>query len=162
MIKQIKEKVNKLAKDMVSLCGDLDLKISFAESMTGGLMVSQITRIENASSILEESFVVYSEQAKMNILKCKKESIEKYSVYSKEIVSEMIEGLKNLSQADIKVAVSGIAGPKTFKDIKVGQVFIAVEMNNELFTFEQHFTGSREDIQWMTTEFVFQFIISRL
>ena len=162
MINKIKTHVNQLAKDLVVLCREKGMKISFAESMTGGLLVSQITRIENASKILEESFVVYSNQAKMRILSCKEETIKKHSVYSKEVVSEMIQGLNHFSQAHIKVSVSGIAGPKTYGDFKVGQVFIGIEINNELFTFKQHFNGDREEIQWKTTEFIFEYILSQL
>lgn len=162
MINNLKIHVNQLAKDLVVLCRENGLKISFAESMTGGLLVSQITRIENASKILEESFVVYSNEAKKRILSCKEETIQKYSVYSKEIVCEMLEGLKSLSQAHIKVAVSGIAGPKTYDKFQVGQVFIGIEIKNERFTFDKHYSGDREDIQWKTAEFIFEFILNQI
>ena len=70
--------------------------ISCAESCTGGLLASTIINVSGASDIINESYVTYSNEAKIKVLKVKKESIEKYDVVSEEVVKEMANGLLDL------------------------------------------------------------------
>ena len=94
---------------LVILLKEKGLKISFAESATGGMMASKIVDISGASDVLERSFVVYSNQAKIDILGVKKKDIEKYDVVSSPVASQMADGLMKISGADINVSVTGYA-----------------------------------------------------
>ena len=81
-----------------------DLKISFCESCTGGNLVASLVKFPGASNILEESYVTYSENAKQKIVGVKKETLDKYTIYSKEVASEMALGLFKISNSDVCVA----------------------------------------------------------
>jgi len=159
-MKSLIEKVEGLAKDLVEACIQKQLKIVFAESMTGGLLASLVTSIPDASKMLSESFVVYSEQAKINILNCKRDTIDKHSVYSKDVIIEMLEGLKTISKADILVAVSGIAGPKTYNDLEVGTVYMGIEIHGKRHIYKEVFHGNRKTITYKTSQYIFNTIIN--
>lgn len=156
------ENVNLLAKDLVHLCIKKNLKIVFAESMTGGLLANLVTSVPDASKVLSESFVVYSEDAKVNILNCKKETINTYTVYSEEVIGEMLDGLKEWSNADILVTVSGIAGPKTYEDIDIGTVYIGISIKGKRMIYKEKFNGNRQTIVYKTGEFILNTIISNI
>ncbi|MDA3932285.1 MAG: CinA family protein [Tenericutes bacterium] len=161
-MKPIIEEVHLLAKDIVERCIKKKLKIVFAESMTGGLLASLVTSVPDASKVISESVVVYSEDAKINILNCKKETLDKCSVYSDEVIQEMLDGLKALSNSDIFVAVSGIAGPKTYNDLDVGTVYIGIDIFNKRLIFKEKFTGDRLMIRYKTSKFIFNTIINNI
>jgi nicotinamide-nucleotide amidase len=85
--------------------------ISFAESCTGGRIAAAFTAISGASEILDGSVVSYSNDIKHTWLGVEKEVLENFGAVSSQCVSQMLEGIKNLSGADYTLAVSGIAGP---------------------------------------------------
>jgi nicotinamide-nucleotide amidase len=145
-----------LAKKLVNKLIDEDQTIVFGESMTGGLLASLVTGVEDASKVLKESFVVYADLAKIKFLHCKPSTIEEHSVYSDEIIEEMIHGLSIESNAHIRVAVSGIAGPKSFQDLTVGTVFIGIQREGVLNLYQEHFKGDRDDIRYQTAIFIFK------
>ena len=87
------------------------LKISFAESCTGGLLSSSITSISGSSKIFNLGLVTYSNKAKINILKVPKKIIDKYGAVSKECCLSMVKNLSKISKANISVSITGIAGP---------------------------------------------------
>ncbi|MFW5888809.1 MAG: CinA family protein [Bacillota bacterium] len=149
-----------LSKDLVNSLKNKNLKIAFAESMTGGLLASEIIATADASKVIEESFVVYSNEAKQKILSCKKATIEKYSVYSFEVVREMVIGLKQISEADILVAVSGIAGPTADSDRKIGEVFLAIIINEKLYEDKINLTGTRNEIRYSCVKVIFTKILN--
>jgi nicotinamide-nucleotide amidase len=95
-----------------------DLKISFCESCTGGNLVASLVKFPGASNILEESYVTYSENAKQKIVGVKKETLDKYTVYSKEVASEMAMGLFKISNSDLCVAISGTCGDNSVSNNK--------------------------------------------
>jgi nicotinamide-nucleotide amidase len=145
-----------LAKRLVNNLIEKQQTIVFGESMTGGLLASLITGVEDASKVLKESFVVYSDLAKIKYLHCKPSTIERHSVYSEEIIEEMIHGLSIESNADILVAVSGIAGPKSYQDLLVGTVFIGIQKEDHINLYQEHFKGDREDIRYQTAIYIFE------
>jgi len=152
-------KLYEYAKQLVNGLIEKQLTIVFAESMTGGLLASLITSVEDASKVLKESFVLYSDQAKMDILHVSKTTIDSKSVYSLDAVTEMVQGLHRFSHADIMVAVSGIAGPKTYHNLQVGSVFIAIEVRGKTYTYQKKFNGKRQVIREQTSAFIFQELI---
>ena len=89
-----------------------NLKISFAESCTGGLLASTVTSVSGASKIFNLGLITYSNQSKIKFLKVNKKIIEKYGAVSHECCSAMVKNLSKISKANINVSITGIAGPK--------------------------------------------------
>ena len=108
------------------------LKISFAESCTGGLLASSITSISGSSKIFNLGLVTYSNQAKIKFLKVNKNIIKKYGAVSYECCSAMVNNLSKISKANINVSITGIAGPGGGSNKKpVGLVFIGIKKGNK-------------------------------
>ena len=102
-----------------------NLKIAIAESCTGGYVSHMITNISGASNVFERGIVCYSNQAKIDLLKVKPKSIEIHGAVSENVVKQLASNIKKLSNVDIGISVSGIAGPTGGTPEKpVGTVFI--------------------------------------
>ena len=120
-------------KSLIKILTKKKLKISFAESCTGGLLASTITSISGASKVFNLSFITYSNQAKIKILKVNKNIIKKYGAVSHECCLAMVENLSKISKANINISITGIAGPKGgTKQKPVGLVYIGVKKGNEI------------------------------
>ena len=103
------------------------LKISFAESCTGGLLGQSITSINGASKVFNLSVVTYSNDSKSSILKVPKKIINKFGAVSEECCLSMVKNLTKISKSQINVSVTGIAGPKGGSKSKpVGLVYIGI------------------------------------
>ena len=123
--------------------------ITTAESCTGGLVASMITKISGSSEIFNGSIVSYSNKIKNQELNVKNETLEKFGAVSVEVVNEMLNGVINKFDANFAIAISGIAGPNGgTKNKPVGTVVIGVgDSNNHKIINVYNFIGSREDIQ---------------
>ena len=120
-------------KTLIKLLLQKKLKISLAESCTGGLLASSITSISGASKIFSLGLITYSNQAKIKILKVNKNIIKKYGAVSHECCSAMVKNLSKISNANINVSITGIAGPKGgTKEKPVGLVYIGVKKGNKI------------------------------
>ncbi len=109
------------------------MKISCAESCTGGLLASTITSISGASKIFNLGLVTYSNQTKINILKINKSIIKKYGAVSHQCCISMVNNLANISNANINVSITGIAGPKGgTKQKPVGLVYIGIKKGSKI------------------------------
>ena len=109
------------------------VKISVAESCTGGLLASAITSISGASKIFNLGLITYSNQAKIKILKVNKRIIKKYGAVSRECCYAMVNNLSKISKANINVSITGIAGPKGgTKKKPVGLVYIGIKKGNKI------------------------------
>ena len=130
------------------------LKISFAESCTGGMLSSSITSIAGASKVFNVGLVTYSNQAKIRILKINKDIIKKYGAVSAECCEAMVKNLAKISKAQINVSVTGIAGPKGgAKNKPVGLVYIGVKKSNRILVTKNIFKQkSRNSIQKATVK----------
>ena len=103
------------------------LTLSSAESCTGGRFAAAVTDIPGVSAIFDRGLVTYSNEAKMEELGVKRETLEKYGAVSEQTALEMAEGLKRVSGSDVCVSVTGIAGPGGATDTKpVGLVYIGL------------------------------------
>ena len=130
-------------KSLIKLLIKKKLKISFAESCTGGLLASTVTSISGASKIFNLGLVTYSNQAKIKVLKVNKNIIKKYGAVSKECCEAMVKNLSKISKSKINVSITGIAGPGGgTKDKPVGLVYIGIKMGKYLLILENKF-GSR-------------------
>ena len=109
--------------------------VSTAESITGGLIASSIIDISGASDVLKESFVTYSNEAKHRILGVSYETIDKYDVVSKEVVSEMLDGL----DSDLRIATSGYA--------HLGVAYVGVSYKGNKYIKEVKVKGDRNKVR---------------
>ena len=124
--------MKKISQKIVRLLGKKRLKISFAESCTGGLLSSTITQISGSSKVFTIGLVVYSNQSKINELKVPKNTIRKYGAVSYETCLSMVKNLNKISKTNISVSVTGIAGPRGGSKKKpVGLVFIGIKKGNK-------------------------------
>ena len=130
------------------------LKISFAESCTGGLLASSITSFSGASKIFNLGFVTYSNQAKIKLLKVNKNIIKKYGAVSHECCLAMVNNLSKISKANINVSITGIAGPNGgTKQKPVGLVYIGVKKGANTQIYKCLFKSkSRSSIQKSTVK----------
>ena len=120
-------------KSLIKILAKKKLKISVAESCTGGLLASKITSMSGASKVFNLGFVTYSNQAKIEILKVNKNIIRKYGAVSHECCSMMVNNLSKISKANINVSITGIAGPKGgTKSKPVGLVYIGIKKGNKV------------------------------
>jgi len=120
-------------KSLVKLLIRKKIKISVAESCTGGLLASAITSIGGASKIFNLGLITYSNQAKIKILKVNKNIIKKFGAVSYQCCYAMVNNLSKISKANINVSITGIAGPRGgTKEKPVGLVFIGVKKGNKI------------------------------
>ena len=120
-------------KLLIKLLIKKKIKVSVAESCTGGLLASTITSISGASKIFNLGLITYSNQAKIKILKVNKSIIRKYGAVSYECCYAMVNNLSKISKASINVSITGIAGPKGgTKKKPVGLVYIGVKKGNKI------------------------------
>ena len=120
-------------KSLIKILTKKKMKISFAESCTGGLLTSSITSISGASKVFNLGFVTYSNQAKIEVLKVNNSIIKKYGAVSHECCYAMVKNLSRISKANINVSITGIAGPKGgTKQKPVGLVYIGVKRGNKI------------------------------
>ena len=125
----MKNLANKLVKKLIKK----KLKVSFAESCTGGMLSSTITSISGSSKIFNLGLITYSDIAKMNILKVPKKIIAKHGAVSKECCLSMVNNLSKISKANISVSITGIAGPNGGTKLKpVGLVYIGIKKELKL------------------------------
>ena len=118
---------------LVRLLTKKKLKISFAESCTGGQLAGTITSISGASKIFNLGLVTYSNKAKIKVLKVNKNIIKKYGAVSYECCYAMVNNLSKISKANINVSITGIAGPKGGTNQEpVGLVYIGVKKGNKI------------------------------
>lgn len=136
-----------------------NISISFAESCTGGLISSRLTRIPGISKVFNCAVVSYSNESKIKSLGVKRDTIEKYGAVSRETAVEMAEGIRKNTGTDIGVAVTGIAGPDGGTVEKpVGLVYLALCDKFGTQCRELKLWGGRERIRNMTSLHAFNMI----
>ncbi|MDF1882115.1 CinA family protein [Sulfurimonas sp. MAG313] len=136
-------------------------KVSLAESCTGGLIASYLTKESGSSSIFDGSLVTYSNVLKANWLAVDEATLEKHGAVSEETVSEMSEGVLNVSEADYSIAVSGIAGPEGGSEDKpLGTVFISVRSKDKQNTQCLNFKGDRNYIQEQSALYAIKMLVT--
>ena len=129
------------------------IKISFAESCTGGMLSSTITSVSGSSKIFNLGLVTYSNKVKIDILKVPKEIINKYGAVSKECCLSMVKNISKISKSNISISITGIAGPNGGTKLKpVGLVYIGIKKGNKIVVQKNLFKNkNRISIQKATT-----------
>lgn len=117
----------KLEEKVVKLLCEKNLVLSCAESCTGGLIAKRITDVSGSSAVFNCGIVSYSNEIKEKVLNVKKETLKEFGAVSEQTVREMVQGVLDISGADVAVSVSGIAGPNSDNTNKpVGLIYLAV------------------------------------
>ena len=135
--------------------------ITAAESCTGGLVASMITKISGSSDIFNGSIVTYSNKIKNQELNVKNETLNSFGAVSFEVVNEMLDGVIKKFDADFAIAISGIAGPTgETKNKSVGTVVIGIcDSNAHKYVLTHHFKGTREEVQIQAAKTSFKEIL---
>ena len=145
--------MNNLANKLIKKLIRKKLKISFAESCTGGMLSSIITSISGSSRVFNLGLITYSNKAKIDILNVPSKIISKYGAVSNECCLSMVKNLSKISKANISISITGVAGPNGGTKLKpVGLVYIGIKKGNYISVQKNLFKSkNRISIQKATT-----------
>lgn len=149
---------NTVEKTLVELLLKNNMTISFAESCTGGMLASTLINVSGSSNVINESYVTYSEEAKMRILGVSKETLNKYTVYSSEVAEEMAEGLKKVTHANVCASVTG----KAEDESGICKCDYCIIVNDSKVLENVSFQGSRNQVRTMQSKHIMNRIIEIL
>ena len=122
-----------LSRNIIKKLSKKKLKISFAESCTGGLLSSAITSVGGSSKVFNLGLVTYSNQSKIKVLKVSKKIIRKYGAASEQVCKAMAKNVSKIGKTNMSVSVTGIAGPNGGTRKKpVGLVYVGIKKGNKI------------------------------
>ena len=137
-----------LEKSVVDLLLANHLTVTTVESCTGGLLAGRLINVPGVSEIFKMGHITYSNKAKRKIVGVKRKTLEKYGAVSEQVVKEMVNGVLQITRADVAVSISGVAGPDGGTEEKpVGLVYIACGVCGVVTVQECHFSGNRKKIR---------------
>lgn len=140
-----------------------NIKISTAESCTGGMLAALLTSKSGSSIIFDRGFITYSNQAKIDILNIDSNIIDHYGAVSEEVSKLMAYSTLKNSRADIALSITGIAGPKSDESLKpVGLVYISSLFNDVITCKKYNFIGNRNQIRTKAVESAIDLAIKSL
>ncbi len=140
-------------KTVADLLMQKGLTLTTAESCTGGLISSKIVSIAGVSAVFKGGFVTYANEAKVKLLGVKEETLAEFGAVSEQTAHEMVTGAAKAMEADVAIAVTGIAGPDGGTVEKpVGLVYIGYYVCGDVYVQEYHFSGSRTQIRENTAD----------
>lgn len=126
-------------------CSRKGLRVSFAESCTGGLLSSKLTDLDGASKVFSKGLVTYSNQEKIAELGVAKETLDRYGAISGETAMEMAEGVRLKAGSDMGISTTGIVGSQKEEGKNPGLVYIGISTKDSLYYKRFEFGGSRID-----------------
>jgi nicotinamide-nucleotide amidase len=138
--------VNPVAENIVQFLRARGETVTFAESVTGGAIASEIVKVPGASQIFKGSIIAYSELIKTQELEIPKVDIERYGVVSQEVATAMAKAARVKFSATWGIGVTGVAGPGPLDATPAGTVWLAIEGENHRKTLKFTFAGSRESV----------------
>ena len=140
------------AARLIRVATDAGVMIATVESCTGGLIAGAITSVAGSSAAFERGFVTYTNEAKSQLLGVELAMFDLHGAVSEEVARAMAEGAINNSDAQISIAVTGIAGPSGGSSEKpVGLVHIAAAKDGAETLHERHvYSGDREAVRTKT------------
>ena len=140
-----------------------NLKVTCAESCTGGLLAANLTRLPGSSAWFDMGFVTYSNEAKQQMLNVNPTTLAHYGAVSEEVVREMALGALIASKADYALSISGIAGPGGGSDEKpVGLVWFGVASKKRIWAEFKVFNGDRDQVRAQAVQHATQLLLSKL
>lgn len=153
-----------LAQQLALLLISKKLKLAVAESCTGGGLSFELTQISGSSNWFDRGFVVYSNQAKIEMLKVEVTTIEKYGAVSRETALQMAKGALAQSAANLTLSITGIAGPEGGTIEKpVGTVWMGLAISEEQVYSQYLFlTGGRHQIRQDAVAYALKWLLAEL
>ncbi len=140
-----------------------NLKVTCAESCTGGLLAANLTRLPGSSAWFDMGFVTYSNEAKQQMLNVNPTTLAHYGAVSEEVVREMALGALIASKADYALSISGIAGPSGGSEEKpVGLVWFGVASKKRIWAEFKVFNGDRDQVRAQAVQHAIQLLLSKL
>ena len=133
--------------ELVDVLKKNKLIITTAESCTGGMIASRIVNVPGASAVFKQGYITYCDEAKINMLHVRKETIEEYYAVSAQTAKEMASGGARAADADVCIAVTGVAGPDKEDGKPVGLVYIGLYICGKTYVNEYNFDGDRMQIR---------------
>lgn len=136
-------------------------RLASAESCTGGWLAKCCTDIAGSSTWFDRGFVTYSNPSKQELIHVSADTLEQFGAVSEQVASQMAEGTLANSNADISVAITGIAGPDGgSSDKPIGTVWFAWAVKNSaVITICHHFTGDRNAVRRQAVKIALEGII---
>lgn len=148
---------------LLKLLEERNYTVSLAESCTGGMVQMMLSDIPGASKCFVGGVVTYSNEMKHNVLGVRTETLETAGAVSEACVLEMARGIKDLTDSNIAISVSGIAGPDGGTSEKpVGFVYFGYQVGNKFWSLQQIFNGNRDSIRFKAAEFAMLELIKEL
>jgi len=139
LLDAVPDRIETAARDLLKTACGKHIAIVTAESCTGGLLASLLTDVEGASRAFERGFVVYSDEAKCELLDIAPATIERCGAVSRETAVAMVRGALQRSNGDVAVSITGFAGPAAPGD-EPGLVHFACQRRGGDMTHrEEHF-----------------------
>lgn len=128
------------SQQLINLLIEKKLKISAAESCTGGMLMSSLIGVAGSSAVIGASYITYSDEAKINTVGVKADTINNFGVVSENVALEMAKGAADTAGADIGVGITGYAGPAADEnDTTVGTVCFGFYIKGKTLTSTKHF-----------------------
>jgi PncC family amidohydrolase len=146
-------------KKIHTLFRERNLRLSVAESCTGGFISHLITTLPGASAFFEAGVVAYSAAVKEMILGVSSESIARHGVVSEQVVREMAKNIRRLTRTDFSLSTSGNLGPDVLEGKEKGLVYIAVCREGEVFSKELRLKGNREENKEEASRLAMEFLM---
>ncbi|SCY11894.1 competence/damage-inducible protein A [Alkaliphilus peptidifermentans] len=141
-----------LEEEVYKILKEKNLRLSTAESCTGGMLAAKLTSVAGISEVFESGFITYSNESKTRDLSISPELINSFGAVSKEVALAMVKGLKSRTNSQCCISITGIAGPKGGTPEKpVGTVFIGINVIDEFEVVHLQLYGKRERIQKLST-----------
>lgn len=153
----------RINEKLIKSLRDKKLKLSAAESVTGGKLISSLIEVPGASKVIDRSFVVYSDQAKVEVLGIDPKLIEAFGVVSEEVALDMARKVKQMTGADVALSTTGEAGPSLNEvGINVGTVCFGMIIDGQEHVFKKVFAGDRLGIIENAVTFILNDLFYRL
>ena len=158
------KKIAVLAGEMAALLADKKITVAVAESCTGGALCQALTDIPGSSAWFDRGFITYSNQAKVEMLGVSSTLLEQYGAVSFETARAMVEGVHGRSNAELAIAITGIAGPDGGTAEKpVGTVFFGIGQKGQAVKIDKRrFKGDRNEVRARSVEFVLKALLKTL
>lgn len=158
------EEIDDLARRVVARAAERGLMVATAESCTGGLVAGAITGVAGSSAVLDRGFVTYSNAAKMRMLGVAAATLETHGAVSRETALQMARGAVDQSEAQVSVAITGVAGPGGGTDDKpVGLVHFAAQGPAGVVHVERRFCDiGREAVRLASVRQALEMLLERL
>lgn len=140
-----------------------NMKVTTAESCTGGLLAGTITNVAGVSAWFERGYVTYANAAKEELIGVSHDTLEQYGAVSRQTAEEMAEGVAKCANAETSIVTTGIAGPDGGTLEKpVGLVYVGTSILGSTVVEECHFRGNRKEVRMQAVCFGLNLLRERL